>query len=86
LVIHSNGQDLPALRLAIPGWGSPMPIRSARSGFPLDRTGNRGAIGLGEVAGRNWEGPQMVSETRATQPSGRNVLEDLDSRIPTSFY
>src|SRR5579864_9449072 len=28
----------------------------------------------------------MVSETRATQPSGRNVLEDLDSRIPTSFY
>ena len=28
----------------------------------------------------------MVSETRATQPSGRNVLEDLDSRIPTNFY
>jgi hypothetical protein len=28
----------------------------------------------------------MVAETRATQPSGRNVLEDLDSRIPTSFY
>ena len=28
----------------------------------------------------------MVSETRATQPSGRNVLEDLDSRIPTGFY
>jgi sugar porter (SP) family MFS transporter len=28
----------------------------------------------------------MVTETRATQPSGRNVLEDLDSRIPTKFY
>src|ERR1700750_1688381 len=28
----------------------------------------------------------MVSETRATRPSGRNVLEDLDSRIPTNFY
>ncbi len=28
----------------------------------------------------------MVSETRASQPSGRNVLEDLDSRIPTNFY
>jgi MFS transporter, SP family, arabinose:H+ symporter len=28
----------------------------------------------------------MVSETRSTQPSGRNVLEDLDSRIPTNFY
>ena len=28
----------------------------------------------------------MVSETRATQPSGRNVLENLDSRIPTGFY
>jgi sugar porter (SP) family MFS transporter len=29
---------------------------------------------------------QMVSETRATQSSGRNVLEELDSRIPTNFY
>jgi len=28
----------------------------------------------------------MVSETTATRPSGRNVLEDLDSRIPTNFY
>src|SRR5947207_15824437 len=28
----------------------------------------------------------MVSETRTTRPSGRNVLEDLDSRIPTNFY
>jgi SP family arabinose:H+ symporter-like MFS transporter len=28
----------------------------------------------------------MVSETRATQPSRRNVLEDLDSRIPTNYY
>src|SRR6201984_2540951 len=28
----------------------------------------------------------MVSETRATQPSRRNVLEELDSRIPTNFY
>src|SRR5215467_2415674 len=28
----------------------------------------------------------MGSETRATEPSGRNVLEDLDSRIPTNFY
>jgi sugar porter (SP) family MFS transporter len=29
----------------------------------------------------------MVSETKPAQPSGeRNVLEDLDSRIPTSFY
>src|SRR5262249_6597412 len=26
------------------------------------------------------------SETRATRPSGRNVLEELDSRIPTNFY
>src|SRR6201982_303604 len=28
----------------------------------------------------------MVSETSATQPSGRNVLDELDSRIPTNFY
>lgn len=28
----------------------------------------------------------MVSETKPVQPSGRNVLEDLDSRIPTNFY
>src|SRR6201987_2682856 len=28
----------------------------------------------------------MVTETRARQPSGRNVLEDLDSRIPTNYY
>ena len=28
----------------------------------------------------------MVTDTRATQPRGRNVLEDLDSRIPTGFY
>jgi MFS transporter, SP family, arabinose:H+ symporter len=28
----------------------------------------------------------MVSGTKAGQPSGRNVLEDLDSRIPTNFY
>src|ERR1700745_4524627 len=28
----------------------------------------------------------MVSETRATRPSGRNVLEELDSRIPTNYY
>src|ERR1700746_2312966 len=28
----------------------------------------------------------MVSDAKATQPSGRNVLEDLDSRIPTGFY
>ena len=28
----------------------------------------------------------MVSETKAAQPSGRSVLEELDSRIPTSFY
>jgi sugar porter (SP) family MFS transporter len=29
----------------------------------------------------------MVSETKPAQPSGgRNVLEDLDSRIPTNFY
>src|SRR6266567_7981745 len=28
----------------------------------------------------------MVSEARAAQPPGRNVLEDLDSRIPTNFY
>src|ERR1700726_3635092 len=28
----------------------------------------------------------MVSETRAAQPPRRNVLEDLDSRIPTGFY
>jgi MFS transporter, SP family, arabinose:H+ symporter len=28
----------------------------------------------------------MVSETQPAQPSGRNVLEDLDSRIPTNFY
>jgi SP family arabinose:H+ symporter-like MFS transporter len=28
----------------------------------------------------------MVSETRATRPAGRNVLKELDSRIPTSFY
>jgi sugar porter (SP) family MFS transporter len=27
-----------------------------------------------------------VSETKPAQPSGRNVLEDLDSRIPTNFY
>lgn len=28
----------------------------------------------------------MVSETGTAQPSGRNVPEDLDSRIPTGFY
>jgi MFS transporter, SP family, arabinose:H+ symporter len=28
----------------------------------------------------------MVSDTAAGQPSGRNVIEDLDSRIPTNFY
>jgi sugar porter (SP) family MFS transporter len=28
----------------------------------------------------------MVSEARAAQPSGRSVLEELDSRIPTGFY
>jgi SP family arabinose:H+ symporter-like MFS transporter len=28
----------------------------------------------------------MVSETKAAQPSRRNVVEDLDSRIPTGFY
>jgi MFS transporter, SP family, arabinose:H+ symporter len=28
----------------------------------------------------------MVSETRTVRPSGRNVLEELDSRIPTGFY
>ena len=28
----------------------------------------------------------MVSEAKAAQPGGRNVLEDLDSRIPTNFY
>src|SRR6185437_7740874 len=39
-----------------------------------------------EVAEAERGGLQMVSETRATQPSGRNVLEDLDSRIPTNFY
>jgi MFS transporter, SP family, arabinose:H+ symporter len=28
----------------------------------------------------------MVSESKAAQPSGRSVLEELDSRIPTGFY
>jgi SP family arabinose:H+ symporter-like MFS transporter len=28
----------------------------------------------------------MVSETKPAQPSGRNVLDELDSRIPTNFY
>ena len=28
----------------------------------------------------------MVSEAKATQPGGRNVLDELDSRIPTNFY
>ncbi|HTS98838.1 MAG TPA: sugar porter family MFS transporter [Streptosporangiaceae bacterium] len=28
----------------------------------------------------------MASQTRPAQPSGRNVLADLDSRIPTNFY
>ena len=28
----------------------------------------------------------MVSEAKAAEPSGRSVLEELDSRIPTSFY
>jgi MFS transporter, SP family, arabinose:H+ symporter len=27
-----------------------------------------------------------MTETRAAQPSGRNVLDELDSRIPTNFY
>src|SRR5579875_637311 len=31
-------------------------------------------------------GSAMVSEARAAQPGGRNVLDDLDSRIPTNFY
>src|SRR5450755_3590797 len=29
---------------------------------------------------------QVVSEAKAAQPSGRSVLEELDSRIPTGFY
>jgi MFS transporter, SP family, arabinose:H+ symporter len=28
----------------------------------------------------------MTSEAKPVQPPGRNVLEDLDSRIPTNFY
>ena len=28
----------------------------------------------------------MVSEAKAAQPSGRSVLEELDSQIPTGFY
>ena len=28
----------------------------------------------------------MVSEAKAAQPSGRSVLEEPDSRIPTGFY
>src|ERR1700677_4895787 len=28
----------------------------------------------------------MVSEAKAAQPSGRSVLDELDSRIPTGFY
>jgi SP family arabinose:H+ symporter-like MFS transporter len=28
----------------------------------------------------------VVSEAKAAEPSGRSVLEELDSRIPTSFY
>jgi sugar porter (SP) family MFS transporter len=28
----------------------------------------------------------VVSEARAAQPSGRSVLDELDSRIPTGFY
>lgn len=28
----------------------------------------------------------MVSEAGAAQPSGRDVLDDLDSRIPATFY
>ena len=28
----------------------------------------------------------MASEVKAVQPSGRSVLEELDSRIPTGFY
>jgi MFS transporter, SP family, arabinose:H+ symporter len=31
-------------------------------------------------------GLQMVTETRVAHPSPRNVLEDLDSRIPTNYY
>src|SRR5215475_9526552 len=27
-----------------------------------------------------------MTETKATRPSGRNLLEELDSQIPTSFY
>ena len=28
----------------------------------------------------------MVTQTRSTEPGGRDVLADLDSRIPTNFY
>jgi MFS transporter, SP family, arabinose:H+ symporter len=28
----------------------------------------------------------VVSEAKAAQPSGRSVLEEPDSRIPTGFY
>jgi MFS transporter, SP family, arabinose:H+ symporter len=39
------------------------------------------------VAERSYvEEVAMVSEAKAAQPSGRNVLEELDSRIPTNFY
>src|SRR6201988_5483622 len=31
-------------------------------------------------------GSAMVSEAKAAQPRGRNVLDELDSRIPTNFY
>src|SRR5690349_5404548 len=36
--------------------------------------------------GGTEEGLTMVTETTETRPSGRNLLDDLDSRIPTNFY
>src|SRR5580700_6880523 len=60
-------------------------------GRPGSRVPQRAGPGCRRWPGRGGrsgtgEGLRMVSETRASEPSERNVLEDLDSRIPTSFY
>src|ERR1700757_2797351 len=59
----------------------------AAQGLPPGHAGSR-ARQLAWARGQSGteEGLPMVAETRATRPSGRNVLEELDSRIPTNFY
>src|SRR6202050_2622643 len=70
-----QGRHPIARRVAIEAHLPPVTFAEPCAGYP--------AINGRRSAG----GRQMVSETKPAQPSGRrNVLDDLDSRIPTNFY